>query len=196
MRKAKEARKTNETNVSIELNIDGRGLYDVETGCGFLDHMLELFSRHGRFDLTLRCSGDAEVDYHHTVEDVGIVLGRAFKQALGDCRGIKRYASSTLPMDEALVMVSLDVSGRGGAFLELSIPGFKIGGFDTELVAEFFFAFSRESGVTLHIRKLAGSNAHHIAEAAFKGFARALSAAVKQDPMAPDDIPSTKGVIL
>ncbi|MCL2539671.1 MAG: imidazoleglycerol-phosphate dehydratase HisB, partial [Oscillospiraceae bacterium] len=196
MREAKKNRKTTETDVDVCLRVDGAGLSDIATGCGFLNHMLELFSRHGCFDVAVRCTGDFGVDYHHTVEDIGLVLGRAFCEALGDRRGIRRYGSALLPMDEALIRVALDISGRGGYYGDLGIPGYKIGDFDVELVDEFFSAFCRESGVTLHIKKLSGTNAHHIAEASFKGFARALRDAVALDAAAPDAIPSTKGTIL
>ncbi len=196
MRTVESNRKTTETDIKMKLNLDGTGVYEIKSGCGFLDHMLELFTRHGRFDLTVLCDGDVEVDFHHTVEDIGIVLGRAFLEALGDCRGIKRYGSFLLPMDEALVLVSLDISGRSGYYDGLAIPGYKIGDFDTQLVAEFFAAFCRAAGVTLHVRKLAGNNAHHIVEAAFKGFARAMKEAVSIDESAPDVIPSTKGTIV
>lgn len=196
MRIARLQRTTAETDISCVLEIDGSGLYTVDTGCGFLNHMLELFARHGRFDLQLNCKGDVQVDYHHSVEDVGIVLGRAFSQALGDRTGINRYSSFTLPMDEALVFAALDISGRGLLCYGLEIPTEKIGDFDTQLVEEFFAAFARELGASIHLRQLAGRNSHHIAEAAFKGFARALAEAVDIDDAAPDEIPSTKGTIL
>ena len=195
MRTATVVRNTNETKISLTLNLDGKGVSDVRTGCGFLDHMLELFTRHGRFDLTLTCDGDLHVDAHHTTEDVGIALGRAFDEALQDRRGIRRYGSMILPMDESFVLCALDVSGRAYLNYDVSISAEKIGDFDTELIEEFFYAFVRNSGVTLHIKRLDGRNAHHIAEAAFKAFARALRQAVEIDMQSKDEIPSTKGVL-
>lgn len=192
MRTATINRKTAETDISLILHIDGEGKADIQTGCGFLDHMLTLFAHHGSFDVTLSCQGDTEVDYHHTTEDVGIALGDALREALGDCRGIVRYGDITLPMDEALLLAAVDVSGRGMAVLALDIPTEKVGDFDTELVNEFFFALARRANLTLHIRQLAGLNSHHIIEGAFKATARALRAAVKQEG---DKIPSTKGVL-
>ena len=192
MRTATINRKTAETDISLTLHIDGEGKADIQTGCGFLDHMLTLFAHHGSFDVTLSCQGDTEVDYHHTTEDVGIALGDALRAALGDCRGIVRYGDITLPMDEALLLAAVDVSGRGMAVLALDIPTEKVGDFDTELVNEFFFALARRANLTLHIRQLAGLNSHHIIEGAFKATARALRAAVKQEG---DKIPSTKGVL-
>lgn len=192
MRTATINRKTAETDISLTLHIDGEGKADIQTGCGFLDHMLTLFAHHGSFDITLSCQGDTEVDYHHTTEDVGIALGDALREALGDCRGIVRYGDITLPMDEALLLAAVDVSGRGMAVLALDIPTEKVGDFDTELVNEFFFALARRANLTLHIRQLAGLNSHHIIEGAFKATARALRAAVKQEG---DKIPSTKGVL-
>ena len=192
MRTATINRKTAETDISLTLNIDGEGKANIQTGCGFLDHMLTLFAHHGSFDVTLSCQGDTEVDYHHTTEDVGIALGDALRAALGDCRGIVRYGDITLPMDEALLLAAVDVSGRGMAVLALDIPTEKVGDFDTELVNEFFFALARRANLTLHIRQLAGLNSHHIIEGAFKATARALRAAVKQEG---DKIPSTKGVL-
>lgn len=196
MRKAMMQRTTTETDISLLLQLDGTGLCKVQTGCGFLDHMMELFAKHGRFDIELTCKGDTHVDYHHTVEDVGISLGRAFSEALGDRKGICRYGNFLLPMDEALILAVLDISGRGFLAYDLAIPSQKIGDFDTELVQEFFVAFARELGATIHLRQLAGTNSHHIAEGAFKGFARALAQAVAIDAAAPDEIPSTKGTIL
>ncbi len=196
MRTANIKRHTNETQIECSLQLDGTGKMEIKTGCGFLDHMLELFTRHGRFDITLTCKGDTYVDYHHTAEDIGIVLGRAFADALGDCAGITRYGSMLLPMDEALVMVALDISGRGGLYYGLNIPTEKIGDFDSQLVQEFFAAFVRGLNCTLHIKQLDGFNSHHIAEGAFKGVARALAAAVKIDPSLAGEIPSTKGTIL
>jgi imidazoleglycerol-phosphate dehydratase len=196
MRYSKIERSTSETVISCSLELDGSGKYDIATGCGFLDHMLELFARHGRFDLTLRCSGDTRVDCHHTVEDVGIVLGRAFSEALGDRAGIRRYGYIMLPMDESLVAAALDISGRSCLCFGLDIPAKKVGDFDTELVEEFFAAFARELKASIHLLQMAGGNSHHIIEAAFKGFARALSEAVGLNTRAPGEIPSTKGTIL
>ncbi len=193
MRTAQIDRKTAETDISLTLALDGKGESSVDTGCGFLDHMLTLFARHGRFDLTVKCTGDVQVDYHHTVEDVAIVLGRAFARALGDKRGISRYGWSVLPMDEALIMTSADLSGRSFLGFELPLPAQKVGDFDTELVKEFFAAFVRTSGCTLHIRELAGENTHHIIEGAFKSFARTMRAATAIDADAVGEIPSTKG---
>jgi imidazoleglycerol-phosphate dehydratase len=195
MRVATITRNTTETKITLTLSLDGTGLYDIGTGAGFLDHMLELFTRHGRFDLTLRCQGDTHVDYHHTTEDVGIALGEAFRQALGDKGGITRYGSFLLPMDEALVLVALDLSGRAHLAWDLAIPTQKIGDFDTELVEEFLLGFTRGLDLTLHARQLAGKNAHHIAEALFKGLGRALGQAVAIDPRLAGEIPSTKGVL-
>lgn len=195
MRKIEVSRKTGETDISLTLNIDGVGDYKINTGVGFLNHMLELFSRHGRFDITLDCSGDIQVDAHHTTEDIGIVLGEAFKRALADKRGIMRYADKTIPMDEALILCAVDISGRAVLSFDASFPSEKIGCFDTELVREFFEAFTRSAGVTLHIRKLAGDNSHHIAEGIFKAFARVLAEASRIDERFKDEIPSTKGVI-
>lgn len=196
MRTATLERNTTETQIQLTLNIDGTGAADIETGCGFLNHMLELFAAHGRFNITLRCNGDTHVDFHHTVEDVAIVLGRGFAEALGNCAGINRYGSFTLPMDEALVLTALDISGRPSLHYALEIPTEKIGDFDSELVEEFFAAFARSLGATVHLRQLAGKNSHHIAEAAFKGFARALAIAAAADPARVGEIPSTKGTIL
>ena len=195
MRTAEVLRKTAETDISLTLNLDGKGQSTVATGCGFLDHMLTLFARHGRFDLTLSCKGDTWVDDHHTVEDVGIALGQAFKSALGDKRGINRYGDCILPMDEALILTAVDLSGRGCLGYDLQIPTQKVGTFDTELVEEFWLAFIRNAECTLHIRKMAGTNAHHIIEGAFKSAARSLRQAVSIDPAFADDIPSTKGVL-
>lgn len=196
MRLSRIQRETTETAIRCTLEIDGSGLHEIDTGCGFLNHMLELFSRHGRFDLKLNCRGDVHVDYHHTVEDCAIVLGRAFSEALGDRMGINRYGSFLLPMDEALVQAAVDISGRAMFCPVLQFSCEKIGDFDVELVGEFFVAFARELGATIHLQQLAGTNGHHIAEAAFKGFARALDAATDIDQAAPDEIPSTKGTIL
>jgi len=188
-------RKTAETDIKLTLNLDGRGESEINSGCGFLDHMLTLFSKHGRFDLKVECKGDSWVDYHHTAEDIGIVLGEAFDKALADRAGILRYADKTIPMDEALILCAVDISGRGYLGFNLDIPSEKIGNFDSELVKEFFAAFVRSSDITLHIRKLDGDNSHHIAEGAFKAFARALGEAVKIDEKYKDEIPSTKGVL-
>ncbi len=195
MRTASITRKTNETEITMSLSLDGKGTSKIDTGCGFLDHMLTLFARHGRFDLTVLCKGDTEVDFHHTVEDIGIVLGNCLKEALGDKRGIVRYGSCILPMDEALILTATDLSGRG--ILRCSFEGLKekVGDFDTELVEEFFLAFTRSAELALHIRQLDGTNTHHILEGAFKSVARSLSAAVAIDPAFADEIPSTKGVL-
>ena len=195
MRKGENKRKTAETDIELSLTLDGSGKSAVATGCGFLDHMLTLFASHGRFDLNVSCKGDTNVDFHHSVEDVGICLGKAFSDAIGDCKGIKRYGNMILPMDESLVLCALDVSGRAYLNYDVSIAAEKIGDFDTELIEEFFYAFVRNSGVTLHIKRLDGRNAHHIAEAAFKAFARALRQAVEIDMQSKDEIPSTKGVL-
>ena len=193
MRTAKLERKTAETQISLSLNLDGTGSSRIDTGCGFLDHMLTLFAKHGRFDLDVQCQGDTRVDDHHTVEDIGICLGKAFDQALGDRRGINRYGSATLPMDEALILTAVDCSGRGLLAYGLEIPTEKIGTFDTELTEEFWQAFSRCANMTLHIRQLAGRNSHHIVEGAFKSAARSLRQAVAPDPAAAGAIPSTTG---
>ena len=195
MRTAELNRKTTETDIAVRLDLDGNGNSEISTGCGFLDHMLTLFSKHGRFDLSVFCEGDVEVDFHHSAEDIGITLGTAFNEALGDRRGIRRYGEFTLPMDEALVQSVIDCSGRGFLSFDLEIPTEKVGDFDTELVEEFFLAFARNSGMTIHIRKISGKNSHHIIEGAFKAFARALKEAVAVDPDFSDDIPSTKGVL-
>ena len=188
-------RKTAETDINLEINLDGSGRSNITTGCGFLDHMLTLFARHGRFDLDVTCKGDTYVDYHHTAEDIGIVLGQAFAQAIGDKKGITRYGSFILPMDEALIMSAVDISGRSYLGYSLEIPTEKVGDFDTELVEEFWLGFVRNAQVTLHIRQLAGTNSHHIIEGAFKSVARSLKAAVAIDPDFADEIPSTKGVL-
>ena len=195
MRTAEINRKTNETDIKLNLNLDGTGKSEVNTGCGFLDHMLTLFARHGGFDLTVSCKGDTYVDYHHTVEDIGIALGDAFKSALGDMRGITRYGSFILPMDEALIMTAVDISGRAHLSYGLTIPAQKVGDFDTELAEEFYLGFVRHAAVTLHIKELSGTNSHHIIEGAFKSVARSLAAAVKIDENRRDEIPSTKGVL-
>ena len=195
MRTAEIKRETAETKIALTLDLDGKGAADINTGCGFLDHMLTLLAGHGKFDLSVFCKGDTNVDDHHTVEDVGIALGQAFAKALGDKRGITRYGTVTLPMDEALVLCALDISGRCGLYGELKLPSRKVGSFDTELCEEFFLAFVRNAGVTLHFQQMAGSNTHHIIECAFKAFGRALRAAVKIDPEFAGEIPSTKGVL-
>lgn len=195
MRTSQFTRNTAETKISIKLNLDGSGQSDISTGCGFLDHMLTLFSRHGRFDLNVRCVGDTQVDYHHTVEDIGIALGTAFSQALGDKRGICRYGDTLLPMDEALILTAVDISGRSYLGFDLPIPTQKVGEFDTELVEEFWLGFVRKAELTLHFKELAGSNSHHIIEGAFKSAARSLKKAVLIDPSYADEIPSTKGVL-
>lgn len=195
MREAKIERKTAETNISLSLNLDGTGVSQLKTGCGFLDHMLTLFAKHGRFDLAVSCQGDTWVDYHHTVEDIGICLGKAFSQALGDKKGIVRYGDTTLAMDESLILSAIDISGRGGCYYALNIPTQKVGDFDTELCQEFFIAFARDAGLTLHLRQLAGCNSHHIIEGTFKSVARSLRKAVAIDKAFADEIPSTKGLL-
>lgn len=195
MRQAQITRQTKETDIALTLVLDGTGACEVDTGCGFLDHMLEALGRHALVDLRVTCQGDTRVDDHHTVEDVGIVLGMALRQALGDKRGITRYGDSLLPMDEALVLAAVDLSGRAYLQYDLDIPAQKVGTFDTELVREFFLALTREAGITLHLRQLAGQNSHHIIEAAFKGFARALRQAVAQDAALAGRINSTKGAL-
>lgn len=193
MRSAKLTRTTAETEITVELNLDGTGLYDNQTGVGFFDHMLDQLARHALMDMTVRATGDLHIDDHHTVEDTGIVLGQALTQAMGDKRGITRYGSCLLPMDDALVRAALDLSGRPFLVWNVVLPTPKIGAFDTELVREFFQAFSTHAGLTLHIDQLAGINSHHIAEAAFKSVARALRDALEADPRKADAIPSTKG---
>lgn len=195
MRTSKITRTTKETDIALTLNLDGTGASVIDTGCGFLDHMLTLFAKHGRFDLEIACKGDTEVDDHHTVEDIGIALGEAFKVALGDKKGITRYGSYILPMDEALIVSAVDLSGRGYLAYELNIPTQKVGTFDTELVWEFWIAFARNAECTLHLRQPAGSNSHHIIEGAFKSAARSLKEAVAIDAAYADEIPSTKGVL-
>ena len=195
MRQAEIRRTTGETDVLVRLNADGTGKHEINTGVGFLDHMLELFARHGRFDLTVACTGDTRVDDHHSTEDIGIALGQAFDRALGDKKGITRYGSMILPMDESLILSAVDLSGRGLLEYGLQIPAAKVGAFDTELAEEFFEAFARNARCTLHIRQLAGKNSHHIIEGAFKSVARSLRAAVAIDPACADEIPSTKGVL-
>ena len=195
MRTASVIRKTAETDISLTLCLDGKGESTIKTGCGFLDHMLTLFAKHGRFDLSVSCIGDTYVDYHHTVEDVGICLGQAFAKALGDKKGIIRYGNMLLPMDEALILSAVDISGRGGFYPTMNIPTQKVGDFDTELCLEFWIAFARDAGMTLHVQQLAGSNSHHIIEGIFKSVARSLKTAVAIDPSFADEIPSTKGML-
>ena len=195
MRAAQIDRKTAETDIRLRLDVDGTGRSDIRTGCGFLDHMLTLFARHGRFDLSVTCEGDTYVDDHHTVEDIGICLGDAFAQALGDKRGVLRYGSCTLPMDEALILTAVDLSGRGMLCYDMSIPTEKVGTFDTELTEEFLIAFARRAGLTLHVRQIAGKNSHHIIEGLFKSLARSLGEAVTIDLRFAGEIPSTKGVL-
>ena len=195
MRKAETVRKTGETDITLSLDIDGKGKSEISSGVGFLDHMLTLFSRHGRFDLKLKCIGDTYVDDHHSTEDIAIALGSAFRKALGDKRGIKRYGDVVLPMDEALVLASVDISGRSYIRFTSNFQTEKIGTFDVELLEDFFTSFAENAGITLHIRQLDGRNSHHIAEAMFKAVARALRKAVEIDERAKDEIPSTKGVL-
>lgn len=195
MRNVTINRKTKETDISLYLNLDGTGKSTVDTGCGFLNHMLTLFASHGRFDLNVTCKGDIDVDFHHSAEDIGICLGQAFEKALGDKKGIYRYGSFILPMDETLILTAVDISGRCCLCYDLDIPTQKIGSFDTELVEEFFYAFVRNCQMSLHIRKLDGKNSHHIVEGAFKSVARTLKQAVAINPEAKDEIPSTKGVL-
>lgn len=195
MRNVTIERNTAETQIKLTLSLDGTGKSTVDSGCGFLDHMLTLFARHGRFDLTLTCKGDTYVDDHHTVEDIGISLGQAFAKALGDKKGICRYGSMILPMDEALILSAVDLSGRACPCFDLQIPTSKVGSFDTELVKEFWLSFTRNAACALHIKQLAGENSHHIIEGTFKSVARALKDAVAIDPAYADEIPSTKGVL-
>ncbi len=195
MRTAKIARDTAETKISVEINLDGTGIYDNETGVGFFDHMLDQLSRHALIDMKIRAKGDLHIDDHHTVEDVGIALGKALTQAVGDKKGINRYGSCLLPMDDALVRCALDISGRPYLVWNVEMPTAKIGTFDTELVREFFTAFAMQGGLTLHVEALDGFNSHHIAEAAFKSVARALRVALETDPRKADAIPSTKGTL-
>lgn len=195
MRTAEIKRDTAETKIALSLNLDGTGKNDIDTGVGFLDHMLTLFARHGRFDLTVKCDGDTNVDFHHTTEDIGICLGMAFAEALGDKRGIVRYGSTILPMDETLILSAVDLSGRAYLAYDCSIPTQKVGDFDTELAEEFWLGFIRKAECNLHIKQLAGSNSHHIIEGTFKSVARSLKAAVAIDEAAKDEIPSSKGVL-
>lgn len=195
MRTAEITRKTNETDIVLTLNIDGEGRSEISSGSAFLDHMLTLFAKHGRFDLTVKCTGDVDVDCHHTTEDIGICLGKAFAEALDTKRGIVRYADTTLPMDEALILSAVDISGRAYCVCELDVRADKVGDFDTELAPEFWQAFAANAGCTVHIRQLAGNNAHHIIEGVFKSMARTLRRAAEIDPRFANDIPSTKGVL-
>ncbi len=195
MRTAQVVRNTKETEISLALNLDGRGNSQIETGVGFLDHMLTLFAKHGRFDLVVKCKGDTWVDDHHTTEDIGIALGEAFAEALGDKRGIVRYGNFILPMDEALIMSAVDLSGRDYLGYKLDIPTEKVGSFDTELVEEFWLGFVRKAACNLHIVQMAGTNSHHIIEGAFKSVARSLRSAVAIEEAYADEIPSTKGVL-
>ncbi|MBQ3323106.1 MAG: imidazoleglycerol-phosphate dehydratase HisB [Firmicutes bacterium] len=195
MRAVEVNRATAETTIAIKLGLDGSGGSDIQTGVGFLDHMLQLFAKHGKFDLGIRCSGDTYVDDHHTVEDVGIALGEAFAKALGDKKGINRYGSAIIPMDEALILTAVDFSGRSYLGFALDIPTAKVGTFDTELVEEFWQGFTRNAACNLHIRQLAGTNSHHIIEGAFKSAARSMREAVKIDEAFAEEIPSTKGVL-
>ena len=188
-------RKTAETDIKLSLELDGNGKSEIDTGCGFLDHMLTLFASHGRFDLAVKCVGDVQVDYHHTVEDIGICLGKAFCETLGDKRGIERYGSMILPMDETLILCAIDFSGRDYLNFDVEIPTVKVGDLDTELIEEFWLAFTRQANCTLHFKKLAGKNSHHIIEGIFKAAARAMRAAVRIDASRADEIPSTKGVL-
>lgn len=195
MRRATVVRKTAETDIELSLLLEGTGKSEIDTGCGFLNHMLTLFASHGRFDLTVKCIGDVDVDYHHTTEDIGIALGKAFAEALGEKRGIHRYGDTVLPMDEALLLTAVDFSGRSYLGYALDIPTEKVGDFDTELVEEFFWGFVREAGCSLHIRELSGKNTHHIIEGAFKSVARTMKEAVAIEEAYKDEIPSTKGVL-
>ena len=195
MRKAEIIRTTKETDIYLSLDLDGKGVSDINSGCGFLDHMLTLFAKHGAFDLTVKCKGDTEVDYHHTTEDIGIALGQALKKALGDMRGITRYGFMILPMDETLILSAVDISGRAQLNFGLNIPTQKVGDFDCELVEEFMLGLVRNADITMHLKQLDGKNSHHIIEGTFKSLARSLRAAVKIDETARDEIPSTKGVL-
>ena len=195
MRKILKVRETAETKIELEIDLDGKGDAKIESGCGFLDHMLTLFAKHARVDIALKCKGDTYVDYHHTVEDIGITLGLCFKDALGDKRGICRYGNMILPMDEALILSAVDFSGRSYLSYDLKLPAEKVGDFDTELTEEFWQGFARSAECNLHIKQLAGTNTHHIIEGAFKSVARSIREAVSIDKEASDEIPSTKGVL-
>ncbi len=196
MREARINRKTAETDISLFLSLDSASVCQIDTGCGFFDHMLTLFAKHGKFGIEVKCVGDTAVDYHHSVEDIGICLGKAFAEALGNMAGIYRYAHTVLPMDESLILTAVDVSGRSYLSFDLAIPTAKVGDFDTELVKEFFEAFVRHAGVTLHIKQISGENSHHIIEGTFKSFARSMRAAVAIDPANAAEIPSTKGSLV
>ena len=195
MRKITLTRKTGETDISLTLDLDGSGKSEINSGCGFLDHMLTLFAKHAGFDLVVTCKGDVEVDYHHTTEDIGIALGKAFYDALGNKRGITRYGDIMLPMDETLIAAAVDISGRDYLSINLDIMSTKVGDFDTELCEEFWYAFVREAKITLHVNQMAGKNSHHIIEGTFKAVARALGKATAIDENRKDEIPSTKGVL-
>ena len=195
MRISEIKRQTKETDIELFLNLDGSGKSEIDTGVGFFDHMLTLFASHGLFDLKVNCKGDLDVDAHHTVEDVGICLGKAFAEALGDMKGIQRYSDKIIPMDESLVLVAADISGRPHLSIDLEVPAKKVGNFDTELVGEFFISFVRNAKMTLHIRKLSGKNTHHIIEGCFKAFGRVMDEAVMLDPRLEGVLPSTKGVL-
>lgn len=195
MRLSEINRKTNETDILLKINLDGSGKSNIDSGCGFLNHMLTLFSSHGRFDLDVKCIGDIDVDYHHSVEDIGIALGQALNEALGDKKGINRYGDNILSMDESLILTSLDFSGRASLSYDLGTLNEKVGDFDTELIEEFFLGFVRNANCALHVRKLEGKNTHHIIEGAFKSFGRSLRQAVKIDKDFENEIPSTKGVL-
>ena len=195
MRASEIVRHTKETRIALRLELEGTGRSEITTGCGFLDHMLTLFAAHGRFDLSAKCEGDYHVDFHHTTEDVGICLGQAFTQALGDKKGITRYGSFILPMDEALILTAIDFSGRAYLGWEMNIPTQKVGEFDTELAQEFWLGFTRNAQCTLHFRQMSGTNSHHIIEGAFKSAARSIAQAVSINPDYKDEVPSTKGVL-
>ena len=195
MRTSSITRTTKETDITLSINLDGSGASTIDSGCGFLDHMLTLFASHGRFDLNVTCKGDTQVDDHHTVEDIGIALGTVFAQALGDKKGIRRYGDCILPMDESLILSAVDLSGRCGLYMDMPIPTEKVGTFDTELVQEFWLGFTRNCACSLHIRKLAGDNSHHSIEGAFKSVARSLREAVSVDEKFANEVPSTKGVL-
>ena len=196
MRTADIKRTTGETDIALSLELDGKGIANIDTGVGFLNHMLTLFAKHSRFDLSVCCKGDVDVDFHHSTEDISIALGQAFKKALGDKKGIERYADTFLPMDETLVLSAVDISGRGVLCYDAAMPSPKVGDFDTELCEEFWQGFVREAGIALHIKLMYGSNSHHIIEAIFKSVARSLRRAVAIDPLFADDIPSTKGTLV
>ncbi|MBQ7348729.1 MAG: imidazoleglycerol-phosphate dehydratase HisB [Clostridia bacterium] len=195
MRTTEIKRVTNETDIALTLNLDGTGISEINSGCGFLDHMLTLFAKHGRFDLKVICKGDTQVDYHHTVEDIGICLGLAFKKALGEKKGINRYGDTILPMDEALILSAVDVSGRSYLSYKVNVRAKRVGTFDVELIEEFFIAFTSNAGINLHVNQLSGKNVHHVLEGVFKSVARSLKTAVKVDSALNGEVPSTKGVL-